>query len=276
VNGSKAMLRAKWIAPMDRPILRDAAVVFADGRVIDLGDERSMAAAHPEAHATDLDDAILLPGLINAHTHLELSTCTVAAAPASFVEWILGIREQLKQTGLDEVPRAQIATRAGIEQCLRFGVTCVGDISQNSHASRPTIHASPLRCVSYGEALGLGGLRAQYQRLLARALDRSAESQRVRIGLSPHAPYTVDLDGYRECIDLARQHDLPLATHLAETPDERPFLEHHAGPFREMWDALGLWRDGVPTHRGPPIEFARDVGLLDQPALLAHVNYCDD
>src|SRR5205823_6032319 len=75
------------------------------------------------------------------------------------------------------------AVKAGVEQSLRFGVTCVGDISQQMHITRPALRNSPMRCVSYGEVLGLAGLQPRYDLLLPRAIDRSDEGTRLRIGL---------------------------------------------------------------------------------------------
>ena len=75
---------------------------------------------------------------------------------------------------------------------------------------------------------------------------------------------------------VAKQNHLPLATHLAETSHEAEFLSHHTGPLRELWDAWLTWDDRVPTFTGGPIRFAKAVGMLDYPTLLAHVNYCDD
>jgi aminodeoxyfutalosine deaminase len=82
--------------------------------------------------------------------------------------------------------------------------------------------------------------------------------------------------GYRECVRVARDRGLPITTHLAETPEETDFLRHQGGPFRETWELLGGWADGVETFDGTPVQLANAVGLLDSRALLAHVNYCDD
>jgi cytosine/adenosine deaminase-related metal-dependent hydrolase len=98
----------------------------------------------------------------------------------------------------------------------------------------------------------------------------------MRPGISPHAPYSIETIGYQKCLDVARAKHLPLATHLAETPEEIEFLAHHTGPFRELWSLLGAWDDNVPRTSGGPIRMARDLGLLDYPTLLAHVNYADD
>ena len=276
------LLSAAWLAPMDRPVIRDGGVVFAGGTIVAVGDANALRAAHPDARVEDLGDSVILPGLVNPHTHLELSHCTPAGggeAGESFTDWIIKLADRSGRNS--GVPHEQLfgdATRRGVEQCLRFGVTCVGDISQQMHITRPILRDSPMRCVSYGELLGLAKLRRRYDELLPRAIDRTFESERLRVAITPHAPYTVDLPGYRECIALARQNGLPLATHLAETPHEREFLEQHAGDFRGLWNLIGQWSDGVETFRGGgPIDFADAIGLLDYPrTLLAHVNYCDD
>jgi cytosine/adenosine deaminase-related metal-dependent hydrolase len=110
---------------------------------------------------------------------------------------------------------------------------------------------------------------------LADATDRSAASDRLRIGISPHAPYSVERHGYETCLQAARDAGLPLSTHLGETMEEAEFLRNHTGPFRELWAMLGAWDDDVPTFDGSPVAFARDIGLLAYPrASLAHVNYC--
>ena len=274
----KTLITAAWVAPMDQPILRDGGVVFAAGTIVAVGAAKVLRASHPDATVRELGDVVLLPGLVNPHTHLELSTGVAGDSPASFGDWILSLpkrigRDRAKPPEACFVPAVQL----GIAQCLRFGVTSVGDISQNMDLSRPVLRDSPLRAVSYGEVLGLAKLRPRYEQMLPRAIDRALESDRLRIGLTPHAPYTVDLPGYLQCVEVARRMNLPLATHLAETTGERDFLQHHAGEFRRTWETLGEWADGVETFRaGGPIDFANEIGLLDYPTLLAHVNYCDD
>jgi cytosine/adenosine deaminase-related metal-dependent hydrolase len=271
------IITAGWVAPMDRAAYRDGAVVVSRGRVIDVGGARDLATAHRGADLIDLPRSVLLPGLVNAHTHLELSTCRAGDSPgAHFGEWILGIRKQLAAQGEDFEGVVSGAVREGVRQSLRFGVTTIGDISQQNHFTRPALRALPVRCVSYGETLGLAKQRARHDELLARALDATHRSERLRIGLTPHASYTVDLRDYRTCLRVARERNLPLATHLAENPQEREFLEHQTGLFRDIWESLSMWDDTVQTYRGSPVAFAHAIGLLEYPTLLAHVNYCDD
>jgi cytosine/adenosine deaminase-related metal-dependent hydrolase len=160
---------------------------------------------------------------------------------------------------------------------LRFGVTTVGDISRQCAITREVLARGPLRAVSYGEVLAMARRRGLLESRLAAAADESHCTGRIRVGVSPHAPYSVDVDGYRRCLEVARQGGLPLATHLAESSEEARFLSEHAGAFRRLWEQLGAWDDSVPRSIGGPVRLAHALGLLDYPGtLLAHVNYCDD
>lgn len=272
------ILTAAWVAPMSSPIIRDGAIAMRDGRIAGVGTARDLRSAHPDAQVIDTGSSILLPGLVNAHTHLELSACACGDSPGGdFAGWILAMGPRLEAVAPGDRQRAfEIGAQRGIEQCLKFGVTTVGDISQQYHITRPILAASRLRCVSYGEVLGLAARQERFEELLPGAIDEQWATDRLRIGLSPHAPYTVDRSGYERCLAIARQRGMPLATHLAETVDETTFLASHGGQFRHLWDVLGFWRDGVVTMPAPPVRGAAELGLLNYPTLLAHVNYCDD
>jgi len=262
---------------MDQPIIADGAVLVQSGVIVAIGTAREILDSHRDPEVINLGDAVLLPGLVNAHTHLELSNCVAGEDPGgSFSDWILSVRARMKLNESDPASTIIPATQSGIDQCLKFGVTCVGDISNFVTLTRGVLKESPLRAVSFGEVLGLGKLRSRLEERLAAAIDTSQTTNRLTIGITPHAPYTVDLEGYQKCIAAAHNHHLPLATHLAETPDETEFLVSHQGPFRELWDKLGLWQEPVKTYHDSPLRFADAVGLLRFPSVLAHVNYCSD
>jgi aminodeoxyfutalosine deaminase len=111
---------------------------------------------------------------------------------------------------------------------------------------------------------------------VAAAVDDQFAGPRLTIGITPHAPYSVEPDGYRRCLEIAQERRLPLATHLAESLDEATFLAEQTGPLKDLWDQWLTWDDNVPKFVGGPIRFARQLGLLDNPTLLAHANYVDD
>jgi aminodeoxyfutalosine deaminase len=265
------VLTAAFVAPMDGPLIRDGAVAFEDGRILSVDGIKTIRNQNPNSEIIDAGNTVILPGLVNAHAHLELSGCTAGDPPASFTDWIGSIPARIGPQ-----PDFAAAARAGAQQSVRFGVTTVGDISQQCHLTRPALRDGPLHVISYGEVLGIGGSRWKVGELLERAMDKSAASPHLTIGVSPHAPYSLDSTNYRNVVDVARWADLPIATHIAELPYERDFLENKSGPLREFLDTIGLWRDDINTFAGPPLKLAQSTELLNAHAVLAHVNYCTD
>ena len=276
----KRILKADWVAPMDRAgvgALRGQSVAIDGDRILAIGTPADLVIQHPDAMIEDLGDVVLLPGLVNPHTHLELSDCKAGSPPAcGFATWLLQLITRTANAGATLPTLVDNAVAEGVSQCLRFGVTTVGDITRQSTLTRPLLGQSPLRVTSYGEIQALAQRRGSLEERLAAALDDAGATPRLRIGLTPHAPYTVEPAGYARCLAIARAASLPLATHLAESPDEATFLSCHTGPFRELWETLNAWDDRVPRFDGGPIRLAQSLGLLNYTTLLAHVNYCDD
>ena len=239
----------------------------------------------------DLPASVLLPGLVNAHTHLDLSSIGPLEhdphdPETPFEHWLTRVREQRPQT--DE--QIAEAVRAGIDLCLRGGVVAVGDIA-GAPAGKPSsvpmraLVSSPLAGVCYHEFFAMGrardrgidAIRAVVRDLVALEL-LDAPGDGVRAGLQPHAPYSVEPDGYAAAIGLASAHRLPLATHLAETLDERRFVARAIGPRRDFLEQLGLWEprlDSVlgrglhpASHLAQVLAAAADAG---HPFLCAHL-----
>lgn len=262
---------------MIAPPIPRGAVVIAGSQILAVGPRDDLQAHYPGAAVENLPNATILPGLVNAHTHLELSDCTCGPPPVGgFANWLVGMLQRTRISP-EEMEQAVIkAVGIGARQSIRFGVTTLGDISRQCTLTRKLLRETPLRVVSYGEVQAMAQRRTMLDERLALAADESAAAPRIKIGITPHAPYSVEPDGYRKCLQIAKARKLPLATHLAETADESQFLQSHSGPLRELWDQWLTWDDSVPKFTGGPIRFARELGLLDYPTLLAHVNYCDD
>ena len=258
-------------AGREAEVIEDGVVLHEEGRVVAVGRARDLPGEATEA--VDWGDAVLVPGLVNAHVHLELSRARPGPRPASFGAWLLGVvRSRPKQPG-DLHAAMAAATREGAGESLSFGVTSVGDITRFPAATRGALRGGPLRAVSFGEFQALGALRDEMATRFA-----TATAGPGSVGVSPHAPYTVEPAGYRAALAWAERHGRPLATHLAETPEETQFLNHHTGPLRQLWEELGAWDNRVPRFAGSPVEFAKNVGLLDArvPVVLAHGNYLSD
>ena len=268
---TETLLRAAFVAPMDGPLIRNGAVAWSDGVILAVGPASNVMREHPGLTPTGLGDAVLLPGLVNAHAHLELSDAPRPAGPVEFAEWVVQLLSApASGRTLEEV------VPGALRDCARLGVTTVGDIAREPLRVRVLCEAasSGTRVVSFGEVRAMGQRRSLLEERLAAAIEPAAG---VAVGVSPHAPYSVEPHGYRRCLEVCRSLDLPLMTHLAETAEEADFLREHAGPLRRIWDAVGGFDADVPTFDGGPIRFAASLGLLDYAkTLLAHVNYCDD
>jgi aminodeoxyfutalosine deaminase len=273
---SKRIYLARQIATMDSPVLERGAMLVDGATITTVGPADPILQANRDAEVIDLGRVVLLPGLINAHTHLELSGLRRTRYNGNFVDWILSIRPRLQPDRSGFEMRIAEALRAGVEQSLTSGVTTVGDVSAYFEITRPILRIGQLRVVSFGEVLGLAKGRSQFESRISGAVDSSMNTDRLRAGISPHAPYTVDQRGYDECVWLSKNNDLPLCTHLAENKDETEFLTKKSGLFRKLWEQIGLWSDDTPLHPESPVRMAKAMGLLDQPTLLAHVNYADD
>ncbi len=268
------ILTAAWVAPISAAVVPDGAVAFSSGRILAVGPQQQVRQNHPEAIVTDLGNCVLVPGMVNAHVHLDLThTRRPLPAPSSFVDWLRHVMSHVA-----EPADSTASFLDGVHQCVRFGVTTAGDIAGRYAALLRSTFAElgSIRLTSYGEVTAMAQRRNYLEDRLAAAIDSRATSENLRIGVSPHAPYSIEPEGYQRCLQEAILRRLPLTTHLAETPYEAEFLASHSGPFGKLWSDLGAWDDQVPTFSGGPIRYAQSLGLLDYPASLAHVNYCDD
>ena len=203
------LVQAEWIAPLDRKgtgAFRGHGLAIREGRIIAIDDPAALARKYPLAAIEDLGAAIILPGLVNAHTHLELSDCHPGDLPeGGFSSWLL----QLVQRSGAAPPRlaamVEAAIAEGVKQSLACGVTTVGDISRECAATRSILRGGPLRVTSYGEIQALAQRRGFFDERFAIASSRTYETEYLRIGLTPHAPYTVEPAGYRACLAAAAE-----------------------------------------------------------------------
>lgn len=244
---------ARWIVPVDaRPI--------ANGVLVVSGDRIVRVTADWSGPATDLGDVALIPGLVNAHTHLEFSALAEPLSPGSpFTDWIRRVIAY-RQANPGVVGEA---IRRGLTESLTAGVTLLGDIASSGWTTAD-YDAVPVRpqCVIFQELLGLSADRIGQQKTLLNV---------PHGGLSPHAPYSVHPELLAAAVSAAERQSLPVAVHLAETAAERELLEQGTGEFREFLTSLGLWSDGLFGGRS----FADWLNQLAElpRALVIHGNY---
>ncbi|HEX5633305.1 MAG TPA: amidohydrolase family protein [Gemmatimonadales bacterium] len=266
-------LAATWVVPMTAPPIRDGAVLVGeDGRVVAIG-PHDVVPTPPGVPRARFHDAVLLPGLVNAHTHLELTGLAGAVTEAAFPDWI----RRLRAVKAERTPADFLAAATqGIRDCWAAGVTTVADTG-DSGAVIEALAALGARGIAYHEVFGPHP--AQCDESLAGLAARVAElgrftSAHVRLGVSPHAPYTVSRPLYRAVAGWARGAGLPLAVHLAESPEESALVGAGGGPFAAMWR-----RREIPVHEGQgasPVAWVADEGVLGADVLCIHVVHASD
>ena len=215
-------------------------------------------------------DAVMLPGLVNAHAHLDLGRSESVPASGDFPSWLLGVG---RARGVERDPRG--AAREQAEELALRGVVAVGDIDANLGAATEGRREAGLGGRSYLEIVGVA--RSSARARLAAALARvDRDGGFGSYGLSPHAPYSVHSDVLPEIARAARHRGLPLAMHLAESEEETRYLTHGDGPFVRFLETLGRGRpfDSPPGLR--PIAYASACGLLTGDTLVVHGNDLDD
>lgn len=224
----------------------------------------------------DCGDRVLMPGFVNAHTHLQLTHLAGVCPPdQDFAGWL---SRMLAHRSNDPDPSATFvsSTQQGRRLSLEAGVTTVGDITTDPTVSRPLLRDGPLRVVSFGEVIAIGKIRDRLAQSISAAADTSAIGRYVQPALSPHAPYTLEPEGLITCARISVQSGLRICIHAAETEAEAEFCESGTGPFRANLEFAGVWDDHIPTAGCRPVELVARSGLLTPRTIIAHANYVNN
>jgi 5-methylthioadenosine/S-adenosylhomocysteine deaminase len=215
---------ADWVLPVEGPPIARGAVAVEDGRIAAVGTADELG---PGRH---FEDAVIVPGFVNAHSHLEYAVYGgFGDGLGDFAEWITLHIQRKARIGWEEY--VDIA-RLGAAQCLASGVTTVGDCSY-SGATAVACAELGLRAIVYLEVFGADPTAGLERFARLREQVDGSFSERVRPGISPHAPYSVSLELYRACAELG----LPVATHISESASEIRYLLQGEGPwggYREL------------------------------------------
>jgi 5-methylthioadenosine/S-adenosylhomocysteine deaminase len=262
--------QARWVVPVSRPPITDGCVDVRDGDIVYVGPCHD--APPSDGELVQLGDALLLPGLVNAHTHLELTAFRGLLGDAPFRRWIVSL--QRAKAAVMTRQRYLDAARLGVAEGLLAGITTYAD-SCDSGVSLEVMRELGVRGVMYQEVFGpdpaaaarsLGELDAKLEQLCG------LETDLQRLGVSPHAPYTVSAELYRGVGRLARQRGLPMMLHAAESEAESELVADGSGPFAEALRRRGI---EVPARGRSPLAYLQDLGILDERPLLAHCVQAD-
>jgi len=264
------ILKAAWVVPIGAAPIRDGCVEIAGSRIVAVGPAAGVGSGRAEV--VDLGGAVLTPGLVNPHTHLELSCYVGRLRPGPFWSWVERLVRLRSRWG--QSWRERRAVRRGAWQSLRAGVTCVGDISRRN-AAWPVLKRIPVRKVCFVELLSIAHQPPRNLAELRQAVASVVEDELLTVGISPHAPYSVPREQIRDALRLADELGRPWTMHLAETAEEVAFL---AGAPVELAPVVRklLARHGIVSPRQSVSEFLADCAGGCRPGLLAHMNYVRD
>jgi cytosine/adenosine deaminase-related metal-dependent hydrolase len=256
-------LTARWVFPVSGPPIERGTLMISDGRIV--------ATAKSGRVTPDLDfgNAAIVPGFVNAHTHLDLTGARGRTPPTpDFTDWLRSVIAYRKTRTPGQVD-ADI--QSGVGESLRHGTTCVGDIAVDGCSWDPLI-GSRIKSVVFHELIGVSDERA------ATAWERfewwrrrSEATANCRPGVSPHAPYSVSTNLYARAATVR----LPLAIHVAETRDELNLLGDHCGPLLPFLKELGAWfPEKMMESPRKIVELKYDLHpVTSHPFLFVHCNF---
>ncbi len=267
---------ARWIVPISSPAIERGAIAVADERIVAVGYHDAVVEKFPDAALHDFGEAVILPGFVNSHSHLELTAMRgfLEKEEQNFFAWLRKLTfARLERLTADDL---RVSAAWGACEAARAGVTCFADASDSAFESMNALRDVGLRGIVYQESFGpdprlvtenFDKLKEKVARL------RESETPLVKIGVSPHAPYTVCAAQLELIADFAVTESLPVMMHAAETQMEVSLVREGQGIFADglrsrgiEWSASGL----------SPIQYLNQHGVLRTKPLLAHCIHVDD
>jgi cytosine/adenosine deaminase-related metal-dependent hydrolase len=265
----KLLLRARAVLPVSAPPIANGAVLISGNRIAEVGRWPDLEQAERD-ETVDVGDAVVLPGLVNAHCHLDYTTMAGQFNPPKiFSDWL-----RLITTAKGLWSKSDYATSwlTGAQMLLRTGTTTVGDIEALPDLLPEVWNLAGLRVVSFLEMIGITN-RRKPQEIVQETLRKIDLLQvgRCFAGLSPHAPYSTVPELLRLSAEAARERELRLCIHVAESSQEFEMFAHGRG---EMYDWLRRsTRDMSDCGLGSPVQHLARCGALAKNLLAIHVNY---
>lgn len=269
----RTVYTAAWVLPITAAPIVDGAVIVDGEAIAWVGPASALPALGPDVRRVDLGASVLMPGLVNVHTHLELTALRGFLEGLAFGEW-LSVLTRARRECFDTDSLFD-ASCAGIDEGLRNGITTFADTTE-SGAPLAAMHARSVRGIGFLEVFGPDPAQcpASMNTLLhdAAAL-RARDTSLVQTGLSPHAPYTVSATLLRAVADAAQNGQWPVAIHVAESDDETRFVRDGEGHFADRLRARGI---RVAPQARSPVALLEACGVLACRPLLIHAIRIDE
>ncbi|MEE4274987.1 MAG: amidohydrolase [Thermoleophilia bacterium] len=269
-DNQPTIYRADWVLPVAGPFVAGGAVAVAGERIAAVGAAAEVAAAYPEAKVVDLGRAIVMPGFVNCHSHLEYTLFRGILDDAQFGDWILQLVDFKASLTPEEYA---LSARLGAAESVASGITTVADTSYGGTSMAPAAEAG-LRGRLYLEVFGIDDTRIdETLAAIERRLDeaRAAAPPTFDVGLMPHAPYTVSSRLFQTLAAFARERGISMASHVAESKEELTYVRSGSGKFaHDFREKLGWERMLVQPYGVSPIKYLQQWGVFDGDFIAVH------
>lgn len=264
------LITAKHLLTMDSDPISDGAIVVEEGKIIEVGKKEDLASQYPKATRHDYSNHVLMPGLINAHSHLEMSAhknypfdpVRSMAIEVNFIEWLIGCIEYKKTNSPDKFREA---IQKGVEASIESGTTCVGDMG-SFEGIFEILKDRGLRAVVFPELITYDSEVAQdlYQTALALVEKyENFDSGLITMGLAPYAPYTLSRNILKITAEYCGSCELPLMLHTAESFSELEFFYNSSGDIATRYFNYTGWGENLPPNfQKTPVEYLEGIGFL--------------
>ena len=264
------IIAADHVLPISSAPISNAAVAIDGGTIAAVGPRQQIQEKYSNAEIEDFGPAAILPGFVNCHSHLELTAMRGAldAVEHDFRSWLLKLNSLRAEMTDDDIAAAAVA---GAREGAAAGVTCFGDIGRFGHAGVSALKEVGLRGIVFQETEFSPDNRTADDDFLKLASKfeelKGEETELVRVGLSPHSPYTVGSRLFELIAQYSILNRVPLTIHAAESGEEVGLLTKGDGFFNDIYDRFDVeWQSPHCT----PIEYLERLGVLSTKPLLAH------
>lgn len=268
---------AKYILPISSDVISDGAIAIEAGKIVAVGSKDAIVSKFPTAEVEDHGDAVVMPGFVNAHSHLELTAMRgmLEEHDHDFPNWLLGVaKARVDKFSEDELAEFAVS---GATEGARAGVTTFGDIGWMGGIGLQALRRVGLRGIVFQEPSFSPDERNAQEHFveLEKTINELSKSttSKVRVGISPHTPYTVSGQLFKRIAEYSIAEGHPVSIHLAESAEENRMMMTGESFFKGFLDREGLTWNAPGTSA---TAFLRETGILKVRPLFAHCVHLSD
>ncbi len=265
------IISAEYVLPISHTPLPNGAVAIENDKIIAVGQKSEITEKYPGATTEDFGKSAILPGFVNCHSHLELTAMRgfLDEFDDNFSAWLITLTKVRAEILTDE--DIEIAAMFGALEGVRAGVTCFGDIGRWGKAGFNALRENGLRGILFQETEFSPDNKTaseDFEKLKAKFLELKAnETDLVKAGISPHAPYTVSRELFQNIAGYALKEDFQISIHAAESIEEQNLMQTGTGFFAAIYEQQNIrWESPLCS----TIEYLEKIGVLNARPLLAH------